>query len=178
MIATDELQAILEEEVKAIFDRIAEDKQTPHDILDLRSLIISGDNNVVQIGGQNIHIDEGKDIHVGERIYQGQSAEAIKAVMHQALSERDEIGVRMIQQLDKQIEEKEEQKKELQKKIELEEQKKQELEEQKKQELAKEIEVSNQTIQNLKEEEITVEFQQKEYLKEKEYIQQKILVTA
>jgi phosphotransferase system HPr-like phosphotransfer protein len=80
MIAHDELSAIL--------DRIANGEEAEGDIQTLRQLLRAGDRqNVVQLGKYNINIGEGKDIQIGDRIYQGTDAEAIKAALRAVLQE-------------------------------------------------------------------------------------------
>ncbi|MBD2772500.1 hypothetical protein [Iningainema tapete] len=75
------------DDLKAILDRIAIGIHTETDLATLRTLIVSGDRNVVQLGKYNLNITEGRDIQVGDRIYQGPDAEAIKAIFCQVLDE-------------------------------------------------------------------------------------------
>ncbi|HLO51379.1 MAG TPA: hypothetical protein VK211_23395, partial [Kamptonema sp.] len=80
MIAPDNFQAIL--------DRITVGTHTETDIAALRqALIISGDRNVVQLGKYNLNINQGRDIHVGDRHYYGPDAEAIQAIIRKLLEE-------------------------------------------------------------------------------------------
>jgi hypothetical protein len=88
------------DELKAILDRIAAGKHTNADITALRdALIFSGDQTVAQLGKDNINIGDigqARDIHIGDRIYQDASAEAIRDVIRQVLdeySDRKRAGV-------------------------------------------------------------------------------------
>lgn len=80
MTARDELSAIL--------DRIANGEEAEGDMQALRQLLRAGDRqNIVQLGKYNVNIGEGKDIQIGDRIYQGASAEAIREVISLVLAE-------------------------------------------------------------------------------------------
>lgn len=79
------------EKILAIIDRIAKGSHTENDIITLReSVIISGDGNTVQVGNGNISIAQGRDIHIGDRVYQGASAEEIKKVLREIVNEEPE----------------------------------------------------------------------------------------
>ena len=76
------------EELNAILDRIAAGNHTAEDLVMLRhELTVSGDDNVVQLGKYNINIGQGQDIQVGDRIYQGPTAEVIQTIVYQVLDE-------------------------------------------------------------------------------------------
>lgn len=76
------------DELSAILDRIANGEEAESDIQTLRQLLRAGDRqNVVQLGKYNINIGEGRDIQIGDRIYQGTDAEAIKAALRSVLQE-------------------------------------------------------------------------------------------
>lgn len=75
------------DDLKAILDRIAIGTHTETDIATLRTLIVNGDRNVVQLGKYNLNITQGRDIQVGDRIYHGPDAEAIQGIIRQVLNE-------------------------------------------------------------------------------------------
>ena len=57
-------------------ENIARKEYTEADILLVRQLITENeDDKLIQIGKYNVNIGEGKDIHIGDRIYQGAEAE-------------------------------------------------------------------------------------------------------
>jgi Effector-associated domain 10/NACHT domain len=93
------------QDINAIFDRIANRNATDGDIQTLRqSVVISGnadgativtgddnilgDNNTVQVGKYNINIAEGSNINVGDTIYQGADAETIRAMLLEVLTDK------------------------------------------------------------------------------------------
>jgi vWA-MoxR associated protein C-terminal domain/Effector-associated domain 10 len=62
--------------------RIIDGNQTKDDLEALRQLLTSGDSETIsQLGKYNVNIKEGKDIHIGDRIYQQLDEEAIKAIV-------------------------------------------------------------------------------------------------
>jgi Effector-associated domain 10/NACHT domain len=70
-------------------DRIADGEGTKDDIELLRQLLRAGDSqNFIQLGKYNINITEGKDIQIGDRIYQGTDAEVIKEALRLVLQEK------------------------------------------------------------------------------------------
>jgi Effector-associated domain 10 len=71
------------DELKAILDRIATDTHTATDVAGLRQLLNGGNNqNMQQLDGKyNIHIGEGQNIYIGDRIYVSWSDEAIQALI-------------------------------------------------------------------------------------------------
>lgn len=80
------------DDLKAIFDRITVGTHTESDLAELRqALIVRGEQNVVQVGRYNLNITQGRDIQVGDLIYQGPDAEAIQSIIRQVL---DEYGSR------------------------------------------------------------------------------------
>ncbi|WP_289787756.1 hypothetical protein [Chlorogloeopsis sp. ULAP01] len=50
-------------------------------------LTASGGQNVVQLGKYNVNLGEGKDIHIGDKVYQGTDAETIRAIFLDVLSQ-------------------------------------------------------------------------------------------
>lgn len=77
--------------LNVILDRIATGNYTPEDIQLLRhNLIIGGKSSIVQMGNYNIavgDINQARDIHIGNRIYQGSEAETIRQVLQQVIAE-------------------------------------------------------------------------------------------
>jgi hypothetical protein len=79
----------MNDELAAIFDRIDNGQFTDADVAALRQFLESGDREVkAQFAKFNVNISEGKDIHIGDRIYHGVDAEAIKQALHLALQEK------------------------------------------------------------------------------------------
>jgi Effector-associated domain 10 len=93
------------QDINAIFDRIANRNATDGDIQTLRQSVviggnaqgativtgddnILGDNNTVQIGKYSINIAEGSNINVGDTIYQGTDAETIRAMLMEVLTDK------------------------------------------------------------------------------------------
>jgi Effector-associated domain 10 len=78
--------------ISAILDRIADNSYTSEDLQLLSHLIkVRGDSNVIQLGRYNVRLERGRDIHIGDRIYQGYQAEAIRAMLLDVL--RDGVAV-------------------------------------------------------------------------------------
>jgi hypothetical protein len=92
-------------DINAIFDRIAKRDFTDEDIQTLRQSVaiagnaqgstivtgddnILGDNNTVQIGKYNINIAEGRNIEIGDTIYQGTDAETIRSILLEVLTDK------------------------------------------------------------------------------------------
>lgn len=70
------------EHIEAILERIAQGKYTEADIAELRRIVIvKREENIVQLGKYSVPITEGKDFHIGDRIYRGIDAEAIRQVL-------------------------------------------------------------------------------------------------
>ncbi|MEM6400914.1 MAG: hypothetical protein AAF757_11875 [Cyanobacteria bacterium P01_D01_bin.116] len=76
------------EDLELIFERIVNHQETEGDRQILRSLL-SGSNgeNQIQIGKHIVNIAEGRDIHIGDKIYQSTDAEAIKQVLQEVMAE-------------------------------------------------------------------------------------------
>ncbi|MBD2343633.1 WD40 repeat domain-containing protein [Anabaena subtropica] len=76
------------EHLSEILDRILSGSQTEEDIAQLRRSL-SADNLQIasQLGRYNVNIGEGKEIHIGDRIYQGADAETIKEALQAILQE-------------------------------------------------------------------------------------------
>lgn len=74
MTSTERLQQILH--------RVEKGQQTNEDITFLRQLLLAGDRQFVQqLGKYNVNIGEGKEIHIGDRIYQQWDEQAIQALV-------------------------------------------------------------------------------------------------
>lgn len=74
------------DEYTRILDRIAADSYTTRDLERLRHMItVRGNRNVVQFGRYNVRLEEGRNIHIGDRIYRGVEAEMIRDVLADAL---------------------------------------------------------------------------------------------
>jgi Effector-associated domain 10 len=59
------------DDLSSIIDRITNNQSTEADIATLRQLLRSGDRQLsIQLGKYNVTIGEGKEIHIGDRIYQ------------------------------------------------------------------------------------------------------------
>lgn len=85
------------EDLSKIFDRIAKVEESENDIKTLREILrspvslgwLSQDGEkVIQIGRNIVNIAEGRDIQIGDRIYQGTDAEAIKEALRLVLQEK------------------------------------------------------------------------------------------
>lgn len=70
------------EEINRILRRIEEEHQTDEDTNYLRQGLITGDRQLTsQLGKYNVNIGEGKEIHIGDRIYKQWDEEATKALV-------------------------------------------------------------------------------------------------
>ena len=74
------------DDVISIINRITSGEYTDEDIAILREVLFSDNRqgnsqSFIQLGKYNINISEGKEIHIGERIYQGVDAEAIREIV-------------------------------------------------------------------------------------------------
>ena len=66
----------------AILDRLKTGSLTAAEIELVRQLLMPGDTpDVVQLGKYSVYIAQGEDIHIGDRIYQGANAEAIRNII-------------------------------------------------------------------------------------------------
>lgn len=75
-------------ELLIIFERILNGSADEDDINLLRqSLTASNGTNVVQLGKYNVNIGDGKNIHIGDKVYQGADAEKIRAIFLEVLSQ-------------------------------------------------------------------------------------------
>jgi len=71
-----------QDNLSAIFDRIANGKETEGDIQALRELFRKYNClDAVQLGKYNVNIGQGQDIHIGDRTYVTWNDEAIQALI-------------------------------------------------------------------------------------------------
>ncbi|RCJ41129.1 hypothetical protein A6770_36170 [Nostoc minutum NIES-26] len=76
------------DELVSILDRILNGSRDEGDVAILRqSLKAIGGQNVVQLGKYNVSIGEGKDIHIGDKVYQGADAQTIRSIFLEVLSQ-------------------------------------------------------------------------------------------
>lgn len=76
------------EKIKAILDRIAKGKYTSTDLESLRQFLITRNSeSFIQLGKNIVGKIDGREIQIGDRIYQGASAETIRNVLKQILDE-------------------------------------------------------------------------------------------
>jgi hypothetical protein len=79
-------------EIDEIIDRIKIGKYTEADVDILYRLLRSGDRETIsQLGKYNVNIKDGKDIHIGDRIYQQWDEKAIEALV-KAIQENSGIN--------------------------------------------------------------------------------------
>lgn len=70
------------DELRSIIDRIAAAKQTEEDIETLRQILSLNDRQLsLQLGKYNVNITEGKEIHIGDRIYNQWDEKAMEALV-------------------------------------------------------------------------------------------------
>jgi Effector-associated domain 10 len=78
-----------QDKIEAIIERIAEGKHSDADLSKLRELLSASDReSLIQFGKNIVGKIDGQDIQIGDRIYQGSDAEAIKEAFRLALQER------------------------------------------------------------------------------------------
>jgi Effector-associated domain 10/NACHT domain len=76
-------------DLDGIFDRIAKRNATDEDIQTLRQLLrVTEGQSVIQIGKYSVNITEGREIHIGDKIYQSTDAETIRVIVQQVLAEK------------------------------------------------------------------------------------------
>lgn len=81
MVASDDLLAIIE--------RITSHKHSDDDLAVLRQAIdANSSQEKIQIGKYIVNIPEGKDVHIGDKFYQGADAEAIKEALRLVVQEK------------------------------------------------------------------------------------------
>lgn len=81
----------LSEELKQILNRVEKGQQTDEDMAVLRQRLLASDRQVVQqLGKYNVNIGEGKEIHIGDRIYNQWDKEAMEALV-KAIQEASSI---------------------------------------------------------------------------------------
>lgn len=75
----------------AILDRIAAGSLSDREMKALRALGVHGDGNVVQVGKYNVPIESGRDIYIGDRIYTGTDAEALRRALLGLVAEQSRL---------------------------------------------------------------------------------------
>jgi DNA polymerase III delta prime subunit len=75
------------DELKPIFDRIAQHQQTDAEIEVLRQYLSADGQLVSQQGKYAVNLGQGQDIHIGDRIYQGADAETIRNIVRAMMQE-------------------------------------------------------------------------------------------
>ena len=72
----------LSEDINQILNRVEKGQQTDEDKTILRQWLLAGDRQLsIQLGKYNVNIGEGKEIHIGDRIYQQWDKEAMEALV-------------------------------------------------------------------------------------------------
>jgi hypothetical protein len=72
----------LSEDINQILNRVEKGQQTDEDKTILRQWLLAGDRQLsIQLGKYNVNITEGKEIHIGDRIYQQWDKEAMEALV-------------------------------------------------------------------------------------------------
>jgi Cdc6-like AAA superfamily ATPase len=79
-----------------ILQRILDGTQTDTDVEDLRQCLSSGGVQNLQVGKYNVNIGQGEGIHIGDRIYQGLDAEAIREVIRVVIEGSNAADIRSI----------------------------------------------------------------------------------
>ena len=69
------------DDLLAIINRITSHQHSDDDLAVLRQAINKGSKDTLQIGKHIVNIAEGRDIHIGDKIYQGADAEAIREII-------------------------------------------------------------------------------------------------
>ncbi|WP_088243832.1 hypothetical protein [Calothrix rhizosoleniae] len=81
------------EEISEIFNHILEGNYTENDVQTVTSKIlritVNGDSNYLKIGNNYINIGEGRDIHIGDRIYKGESADTIREIIREVVNDQN-----------------------------------------------------------------------------------------
>jgi Effector-associated domain 10 len=72
-----------------ILQRILNATSTDADIEDLRQWLESGGIENFQTGKYNVNIEQGQNIHIGDRIYQELDAEIIREIIHSAIKDNE-----------------------------------------------------------------------------------------
>jgi hypothetical protein len=74
------------EKIKAILERVAASQYTDTDLENLHQLLsASGNESLIQLGKNIVGKIDGREIQIGDRIYQGVDAEAIKEILRGTL---------------------------------------------------------------------------------------------
>ena len=77
------------DDLLAIIERITSHKHSDDDLAVLRQVINKSSNqDTLQIGKYNVNIAEGKDVHIGDKFYQGADAEAIRKIIQELVKSK------------------------------------------------------------------------------------------
>jgi hypothetical protein len=74
-----------DDSLPALLDRIVAGQASEQDIATLRQALTQAGAGTVQVGTYNVAIEQGEDIHIGDKVYQGADAEAIRVIVQQVL---------------------------------------------------------------------------------------------
>ncbi|MDJ0537091.1 MAG: hypothetical protein QNJ70_32190 [Xenococcaceae cyanobacterium MO_207.B15] len=78
-----EILSVFPEQIEQIFNRIEQKQQTLEDIEVLRHSLLAGDRQIAkQLGKYNVNIEQGQDIHIGDRQYYTWNEKALKALIN------------------------------------------------------------------------------------------------
>ncbi|MGL4498702.1 MAG: hypothetical protein ACRCU2_06525 [Planktothrix sp.] len=81
----------LSEDIKQILCRIEGGQQTSEDINYLHQRLIAGDHQATsQLGKYNVNIGEGKELHIGDRIYSEWNQDTIKALIQALMQDKSD----------------------------------------------------------------------------------------
>ncbi len=81
------------DELKGIVDRAARGPVSTGELRRLRAAVrVDGDGNVVQVGKYNVRVDSAQNVSVGDRIYRGPDADALRHVLGEAIWSFDPLG--------------------------------------------------------------------------------------
>lgn len=70
------------DDLTALLDRVVEHRTRPADIARLRRVTRArGDGSTVQVGGYNVNLRSGRNVHIGDRLYRGTAAETIRDLL-------------------------------------------------------------------------------------------------
>ncbi|NEQ36509.1 MAG: hypothetical protein F6K40_09555 [Okeania sp. SIO3I5] len=72
---------ITTEEIKAILGRIAEDKETPSDLKQLKKAISSNEKMEFQLGETIVNVGKGQGIHIGNQVIQQFDLDTIREIL-------------------------------------------------------------------------------------------------
>jgi hypothetical protein len=81
-----------DDEIEAALDRIAAGVYSGHDVALVRSVTRRGaDRRTIQVGGYRVRLENGRNIHIGDRVYAGPDARAIRDVLEDIQGSGDDV---------------------------------------------------------------------------------------